>query len=963
MMTPAELKRFIRFGLATLRSQNAHHEFERLSTAIAQARISRNIIPATGPVGAGGDQGRDAESVPRLDGASGEAGLLGDLSSLTVVLACTLQTDSDNSSAKVRRKILDDVGQIVSHDGLQVDVVVAFCENDIPVGVRNGIKKTAKQEHAVDVHILDGNAIAELLTAPDLNWVAHKYLDLPREAVPSARTDEADAWYHDQRTKWAERPPTVTWGDLEDLRQSVRHAYQHGYTADVEFWLELLKELNDAAVPEPLRRAAVYEIAVANLRGLETLEPVAADLDWFFDTVTQAMPSSELQDAQVLLQFCFGAAARGFAGVILEQVERWRRELEGHVDSAIEQTDNPARLYSLLLTRGALELITPEVPTFDVVAEWWNRALDHADEATMLPADLAADRLPPLAPIYSDAPEFREFARRVDELAATQGGQAVAADQAVNRAASLLRAEQWTAALPELHRAKQRFLEARETGRLLSSLILIGETYGRLGLLLAAKHYFLATASIAINSPDRTHGRYVALGLASAADCDYQTGAWLGFLDLAGTATNAHGLLDIDPGDLDEHPFLAPLMLNSATAAIAADLHYPAVRDDALALARAHVPSEQLDEWLDDPPQHLADRDQFVASVAEQLHTRPFDDAGSTRTLSWSADGVSWTVHTGAGTDERSATERFVAMLQVLQADLADRDLVTLPMALTIRVTVGEPAISETGPSELSLTVPAWDADVDDDHEAMQQISLETSFLAFSVLRRTSTLPDDELAAILESRVEADLANKVTIFRMYDQMIEMWSSPTPDGLPEPPSKAPPPGPEHEQLSWLAGPGPGYTAEAAQEALENRYRNLTKLTSATRAELVQDQAFVETVEELRRRGWLDWQILGAVHSVALTYRSTRDVQTGRTTFQAIQKFRIEEERTDDPVPESEFTLEALERSHYMNALSTLTSTWKRTLRFQFPPLDAVERLLAERYGHYDDDIEHPDPFVP
>lgn len=963
MMTPGELKRFIRFGLASLRTENAHHEFERLSTAVAQARISRNVIPATGPVGAGGDQGRDAESVPRLDGASGEPGLLGDLSSLTVVLACTLQTDSGNSSAKVRRKILDDVAEIVSHEELQADVVVAFCEDDIPVGVRNGIKNTAKQEHSVDVHILDGNAIAELLTAPDLNWVAHKYLDLPREAVPSARTDEADAWYRDQRTKWSERPPTVTWGHLEDLRQSVRYAYQHGYTADVEFWLELLVELNSDTVPEPLQRAAVYEIALANLRGLETLEPVAADLDWFFVTVTDAMPSAELQDAQVLLQFCFGAAARGFPGVILEQVARWREQLERHVDTAIERTDNPARLYSLLLTRGAIELITPEPPPFGVVAQWWNRALDHADEATMLPADLAADRLPPLAPLYSGAPEFGEFASRVDELTAAQGGKAAAADQAANRAASLLRAEQWTAALPELHRAKQRFLEARETGRLLSGLVLTGETYGRLGLLLAAKHYFLAAASIAISSPDRTHARHVALGLASAGDCDYQAGAWIGFLDLAGTATNAHGLLDIDPGDSDEHPFLTPLIFNSATAAVAADLHYPAARDDALALARAHVPPEELDELLDDPPQHLADRDRFIASVAEQLHTRPFDDAGSTRTLTWSADGVSWTVRTGASTDERYATERFVATLQILQADLIDQDLVTLPMALTIRVTVGEPAVRETGPSELSVTVPAWDADVDDDHEAMQEISLKTSFLAFSVLRMTSTLPDDELTAILESRLEADLANKVTIFRIYDQMIAMWSSSATDGLPEPPGRPPPPGPEHEQLSWFAGPGPGYTAEAAREALENRYRNLTKLTSATRAELIQDQTFAETVEELRRRGRLDWQILGAIHSVALTYRTTRDVQAGRTTLQATRELRLEEERTDDPVPLSEFTLEALERSHQMNALSTLTSTWERTLRFQFPPLDAVEKLLAERYGHYDDDIEHPDPFVP
>lgn len=39
------------------------------------------------------------------------------------------------------------------------------------------------------------------------------------------------------------------------------------------------------------------------------------------------------------------------------------------------------------------------------------------------------------------------------------------------------------------------------------------------------------------------------------------------------------------------------------------------------------------------------------------------------RDLGRSADGVSWTVRTGASTDERYATERFVATLRMLQAD------------------------------------------------------------------------------------------------------------------------------------------------------------------------------------------------------------------------------------------------------------------------------------------------------
>jgi hypothetical protein len=58
----AEAEAYIWFRLNSLTSTNGHHTFEEIATRIARKRISANILVATGPVGAGGDQGRDAES-------------------------------------------------------------------------------------------------------------------------------------------------------------------------------------------------------------------------------------------------------------------------------------------------------------------------------------------------------------------------------------------------------------------------------------------------------------------------------------------------------------------------------------------------------------------------------------------------------------------------------------------------------------------------------------------------------------------------------------------------------------------------------------------------------------------------------------------------------------------------------------------------------------------------------------
>jgi hypothetical protein len=58
-LDPAQIIAQIRFALARLSERNAHHEWEHVCRHLTRERICSNILPATGPVQAGGDQGRD----------------------------------------------------------------------------------------------------------------------------------------------------------------------------------------------------------------------------------------------------------------------------------------------------------------------------------------------------------------------------------------------------------------------------------------------------------------------------------------------------------------------------------------------------------------------------------------------------------------------------------------------------------------------------------------------------------------------------------------------------------------------------------------------------------------------------------------------------------------------------------------------------------------------------------------
>jgi len=165
----------IRYALSRLRSRNGHHEFEHVCRELARLRITPNILPATGPVSAGGDQGRDFETFracmqERLPGT-----FLAAERDIRIVFACTLQREN------LATKIKNDLRAIT--DSGQVDRVYFFCEQDIPVAARHELCKRARENYGVDLEIIDGQALSELLAAEDCMWIAERYLGI--EPAPS----------------------------------------------------------------------------------------------------------------------------------------------------------------------------------------------------------------------------------------------------------------------------------------------------------------------------------------------------------------------------------------------------------------------------------------------------------------------------------------------------------------------------------------------------------------------------------------------------------------------------------------------------------------------------------------------------------------------------------------------------------------------------------------------------------
>lgn len=165
MRNITQLSAYIRFQLTQLRAQNKHHEFEHLTRHFARLRICEHILPATGPVSSGGDQGRDFETYRSYLAATpvAESTFLGSTANKKLVFACSLQADIDP-------KIRSDVATICAAP-TEIDDIYFFSESDIPVAKRHALQKWANEKYGVRLEIFDGAALAEALANPDVFWI------------------------------------------------------------------------------------------------------------------------------------------------------------------------------------------------------------------------------------------------------------------------------------------------------------------------------------------------------------------------------------------------------------------------------------------------------------------------------------------------------------------------------------------------------------------------------------------------------------------------------------------------------------------------------------------------------------------------------------------------------------------------------------------------------------------------
>lgn len=802
-----------------------------------------------------------------------------------------------------------------------------------------------------------------------------------------------------------------------EIRRGLRYSLSPGaFRTDLDGWVTLMHRLYADGISLDIKLAAAYELTIAQHRGKGDLRPVEHIVRRYVQDVLEAEDPTILFDASLVIQTMGTAAVSGLTDIPLSESLSWIPPLRNHLDRLLEATDCVPNQRAGLLQAAAhlgmhmdLSGVEPTNPmSLDAIDEahlMLTQAVEsgslqqHIGTAPLLDIDYAMSRLCELVDVMRTAPPYPldEFAtlidlltpslrdhhlyRRVcdgiDEAIQRQAGAAAVAERCRQRAFSLLAVDRPLEALHELHEAKTNWFHGDTLRESLHAIGVIYQIYDYLGMHFAAKRYALGLAMLAQKSPDPYDRSLVPRAIFSASISDHNAGAWISSAELASIASLAHMAYTADAFDLGNHDYVLEAAARQVITATTAQQLRPKLLGKFNQIFEgnpiANLIGAGVDEILGE--QNLQSEEAVFDLLRDDVGL-PFSDIGPERFTTFQAHGIAWSVHGRNDAETNIAIEDFCSTLQILLVEIASDDAVIIPGEVDIEIILSnDPDEQEDVQTRTENGQRHWRCTVRSDPPAdrLAEFRIGMYSSAFIVLQENSLLDEDQFAMLMDRAAGTGLFNKFEIGHRSYRHLATFRSESPPLLNEPSYKpiARPSAVAAQRcsphLDARADPGPSYTPEYVQSILDERYELLPLPIRYTLPELMRDPKVQLLFQELKEQdGWKDWHLMSVVMNLTVNHRITAKYGplTEQNWIDHADEVHSESLRAelvgDTRIDPSLIARTSMELGIIAVAISSLRR-WGLDLPHPPPNSSAVMHVLAVRYGFWDDDIPHQDPF--
>lgn len=998
-----ELEAYISYRLSQLSNTNQHHRFEEIATRIARKRISSNILVANGPVSAGGDQGRDAESyTTRIpDELPHAAGFSASASTAPVVLACTVQKKD------LKAKILADLAGICDEEADPVELVAFFSLHSISEGLTHDLKSFARDTYGVTLDVYSGAKIATLLAEPDLTWISQHYLEVPASMIPEFVDTATPDWYVSLRDALRDNdgPAALTPASQGEVTEGLRFAiWDAEANADLPEWIDFMTAFLADDSFDDLRFRACYEISVARFRGMGIATGSEDLIRAAIDLACASLHPNILDDAVTLLAYWGTMWASGVGRTSPAEIAVARERLRSHIVDELSGTDATAFPVRSASLTGALALLhlqprwdegerhgfapepaeraehvgqkltdtqfdasfVEESGLFDLgeAMRLLEQLVDLLPSARAYSVSGIAQMFTMFAPALSEHPGYRRVRDALDAAVAAVHGDGAIAEKCRDRGVAFLEAGRPLDALAEFHEAKVRWFHGDSMeGTIIASRFIAG-IYRDLGLMYASKMYSANAAVLANMSPDDDVKKHLPRALLALAETAQESGCWSDAAELTEIALLAHGVYETHAFDFEKHPDLEQLSINAA-------LELQAVRAFWPGLEQLLSPPRENSNWSEhvstlasgSGDEYPFDEAAFQSLARGQFAGPVLSDLGPTRIIDFEALGTRWTFTFENNRATTLAAEGFVAAFQAVLADIARFDPIVVSAHLEVRIRLRddippneqELSFEDANPFSATLDVAA---DHNGDFETAARFYVAT---AGALIDAIHARPSDDLMHHMENLFRDGISHKVIVARPYWEAADLLSDEhfTACSAAERPSSSNGFIPHsHSALAASERTGPDYDRAESLQRISGRYQ-VGQGWGRSIAHLLQSEESRKALQTLRDEGWLDWQIVATVANAGLNRRVAQLGVDPRTlTPQQVHELATRPEApTDAPLGVAYF-LEHLDMNLHMQDVA-VAHRWKLFHPYDRPDLGMLRDLLIRRYDHNRDDIPHTD----
>ncbi|WP_407498461.1 dsDNA nuclease domain-containing protein [Elizabethkingia anophelis] len=787
--------------------------------------------------------------------------------------------------------------------------------------------------------------------------------------------------------------------DLVNYCRSKKYLHKHK-----DVWNPfLIYYARNEGISNLFRRNAIYEIIFLNnefhkvdyeklnerVRPKGSLVGFEEDIRFYFRDFTLFNDARSIEKGETIISLLFAAIGHRKVGITYVELNRWFFRLYRKVNHKLLTVLDINEKCNLLEQRGNIVMrivfLKPERKAAEFI-KYFDELFELVDQAPLFKLSQFGDRIEKyIKMILNTDPadkrgivgELEAFSDKLLPLIEKREGRIALAKKQVERGVSYLKTtvpENLLKALDYFHKAKENYLQEDTIDGYILSLLNISQLYSRLGMHFAAKNYALAAFRMSTNKElvKNTENSLLLLFYA-----DFRQGSWFNALNVYHQYIHLRLNSNIEVTNYNDEKRANRYVAFALYVMKRISPQFPYLINNFLQSV------DYVGEEIIKPLQEIIDKeigseDNFKKAIEIHVSDFPLNDIGKERKIQFYALGSLWSIRFVNNFQMLAIAEEYISTIQIVLAEIAlsKTDFHLLRSQIDIELILGKEHLS---PEQIpSNNVIKWKVYVC--HTETKEVDSANRHSAYNmgslmyILNNVSVLKSNEFKDMFRSFFkETQISTKQIVVNLYQKIHrDIYTKKSFDSyqsysfekevfdlnLPK----------ENKFMVWNDSLSAKYDQQFSVDAIKNRFNNAVKSISLTLQELKKDPDFPDWINDLRSRGWKDWQIVCNMQNFmvnrkvrSLNNNTFASEQEWIENFQKMFYKYINMEEKDFYV---KFPLKSFKSAEFMQQfdimLPSTLHTYGLETKLMTPNFEAIREFLGIRFNMYIDKYEENNP---